>query len=150
MEVLDILDAVNARLLEKWPKRTVYVDVCPIDFERPSFWLAVEQFQQTNANRFMVRRDVRLKLTLYDEKDEHYESSWLRLDQEAQVAAALLTPPLYAAGRAITFTIKALPRDPDAAFLQLTASWLDQRASTAKPEPPVAEHYQVHVEMTNH
>lgn len=99
MEVLDILDAVNARLLEKWPKRTVYVDVCPIDFERPSFWLAVEQFQQTNANRFMVRRDVRLKLTLYDEKDEHYESSWLRLDQEAQVAAALLTPPLYAAGR---------------------------------------------------
>ena len=40
MNSTEILDAVNARLLEKWPERTVYINVCPEDYERPSFWLA--------------------------------------------------------------------------------------------------------------
>ena len=35
MKVLDILDAVNARLVEKWPDRTVYVDVCPLTLPGP-------------------------------------------------------------------------------------------------------------------
>lgn len=38
MNSTEILDAVNARLLEKWPERTVYINVCPEDYERPSFW----------------------------------------------------------------------------------------------------------------
>ncbi len=40
MTKTDILDAINRLLVEQWPTRTVYVDVCPVDFERPSFgWL---------------------------------------------------------------------------------------------------------------
>ena len=79
MELQDLLDAINAKLIEKWPNRTVYIDVCPVDFVRPSFWLTVEQYTQTDANRLLVKREVRLRLTIYDEKDEHYESSWRRL-----------------------------------------------------------------------
>ena len=56
MELQDILDAINKKLVEKWPKRTVYIDVCPVDFARPSFWLTVEQYTQTDANRYLVKR----------------------------------------------------------------------------------------------
>ena len=56
MKTTEILNAINDRLLERWPDRTVYVDVCPVDFDRPSFWLAVEKNGQTDANRLFVRR----------------------------------------------------------------------------------------------
>ena len=146
MEILDILDAVNARLVSRWPERTVYVDVCPMDFDRPSFWLTVEQWEQSDANARMVRRDVALKVTLYDAKDEHYDASWSRLAQEAQEVTELLTPPLRLGGRALTFQIKAQPREPDAAFLILSTSFLDARPGlAAKPQAPVAESYQLNI-----
>lgn len=151
MELQDLLDAINAKLIEKWPNRTVYIDVCPVDFVRPSFWLTVEQYTQTDANRLLVKREVRLRLTIYDEKDEHYESSWRRLFQDAADATVLLTPPLQAAGRTVSLQIKALPRDPDVAYLQLTTSWLDNRpAADAGTEVPPAKIAQLRVEITNH
>ena len=117
---------------------------------RPSFWLTVEQYTQTDANRYLVKREARLKLTIYDEKDEHYESSWQRLFKDAADATVLLTPPLKAAGRTVSLQIKDLPRDPDAAYLQLTTSWLDNRpAADTGTEPPTAKTAQVRVEMTN-
>ena len=150
MKLLDIVDAINTRLVEKWPNRTVYIDVCPVDFARPSFWLTVEKYEQSDANRFFVKREAQLKLTIFDEKDEYYEASWRRLFQDAEDAMALLTPPLKAAGRTVSLQIKALPRDPDAAYLQLTTSWLDNRpAADTGTEPPTAKTAQVRVEMTN-
>ena len=71
MTKTEILDAVNRLLVGKWPDRTVYLDVCPVDFERPSFWLAVEKHEMADANRAFIRHDLRLQLTLYDELDEH-------------------------------------------------------------------------------
>ena len=151
MELLDILNAINARLVEKWPARTVYIDVCPVDFARPSFWLTVEKHEQTDAAMQLVRHDAQLKLTLYDEKDDHYESSWQRLFRDAADAMKLLTPPLQIGIRAVTLQIKALPREPDAAYLQLTASWMDQRPSgnTGTTLPP-ATSTKVRVEIKNH
>ena len=149
MELQDVLDAVNARLGEKGPERTVYIDVCPADFERPSFWLAVQEYTQADANRFLVKRALQLKLTIYDEKDESYESSWQRLFQDVADAIVLLTPPLEAAGRVVPLQIKALPRDPDAAYLQLTTSWLDKRPEPTKPDAPVAESARVRIVTTN-
>ena len=149
MELQDVLDAVNARLVEKWPDRTVYIDVCPADFKRPSFWLAVEQYSQTDANRFLVKRDLKIRLTIYDENDEKYESSWQRLFKDAADATSLLTPPLKAAGRTVSLLIKVLPRDPDAAYLQLTTSWMDKRPESAVQDAPLAESAQVRVTITN-
>ena len=51
MTKTEILDAINLLLVSKWPDRTVYVDVCPVDFNRPSFWLTVEKYDPTDGNR---------------------------------------------------------------------------------------------------
>ena len=146
MTVLALLDAVNRRLVERWPDRTVYVDVCPVDFERPSFWLAVEEQRQEEANRFLLRRWARLRLTLYDQVDDHYDVSWRRLAEESGEAMALLTPPLRLEGRAITLRCKALPREADRAVLQLEAEWLEPRATGPAESAPAADQYHIRVE----
>lgn len=75
MTKTDVIDAINLVLVGKWKDRTVYVDVCPVDFDRPSFWLTVERDEVTDANRYLIRHNLRLRLTLFDELDEHYEAS---------------------------------------------------------------------------
>ncbi|WP_298035551.1 DUF6838 family protein [uncultured Dysosmobacter sp.] len=145
MKVLDILDAVNARLVEKWPDRTVYVDVCPVDFARPSFWIAVEKNDWTDANRFMIRHDLQMRLTLYDELDEHYDASWYRLAQETDQVMELLTPVLQVGGRHLKLNLKALPRDPDRACVQINAVWMDQRPGTVGENIPAADSYSLRV-----
>lgn len=145
MEKADILDAINALLVKKWPDRTVYVDVCPIDFARPSFWLAVEQDTRTDANRFLIRHDLQLRLTVYDELDEHYDASWYRLAQETDQVLELLTPPLQVLGRHLKLTLKALPRDPDRAYVQINISWMDKRPESGGDTAPVADSYSLSV-----
>ncbi len=145
LKVLDILDAVNARLVEKWPDRTVYVDVCPVDFARPSFWLAVEKNDWTDANRFMIRHDLQMRLTLYDELDEHYDASWYRLAQETDQVMELLTPVLQVGGRHLKLNLKALPRDPDRAYVQINAVWMDQRPEAGGKDIPAADSYSLRV-----
>lgn len=147
MRKTDIIDAINRRLLTKWPDRTVYVDVCPVDFARPSFWLAVERDAFQDANRFMIRRELQMRLTLYDEKDEHYESSWYRLSKETDAVMKLLLPPLKVEGRHLMLTLKSLPRDPDRAYVQINAAWMEPRAEEKTGETaPVADSYSLRIQ----
>lgn len=146
MTKTEILDAVNRLLVGKWPDRTVYLDVCPVDFERPSFWLAVEKHELADANRAFIRHDLRLKLTLYDELDEHYEASWYRLSKETDDAVDLLSRVLKVGDRHLKPRLKALPRDPDRAYVQIDLSWLDNRPGLDTGDPvPAAESYSLKV-----
>lgn len=155
LKTTDILDTINERLVTRWPDRTVYVDVCPIDFDRPSFWLAVEKNDMTDANRFMVRRDLQVRLTLYDQLDEHYEASWYRLAGDVDNAKKLLMTPLAVSDsdtgrvRHLSLTLKALPRDPDRAYIQINTSWMDERPGIGEEKTtPVADSYEVRVRGT--
>ena len=117
MRTLDILDAINGKLVERWPERTVYADVCPVDFDRPSFWLAVEQDEQTDANRLAGKSDAVMEL---------------------------LTPVLQVGSRHLKLNLKALPREADRSFLQITASWMDDRPGR-DDQPPPADSYSLRV-----
>lgn len=140
----EILDGMNGLLVRQWPERTVYVDVCPADFERPSFWLAVEKDERRDAGRFLVRRDLTVKLTIYDEKDEHYESSWYRLAEETDLCAQTFSGLLEVGGRKLKLTARGAPREPDRAWLTISVSWMEKREETAQSEP-AAEHYHLSV-----
>ena len=145
MKKTDILDAINQVIVEKWPNRTFYIDVCPIDFERPSFWLAVEKHDITDANKFLIKNTLQLKLTIYDELDEHYEASWYRLSKETDAVMELLGLPLKVCGRHLKFSLKALPRDPDRASIQINVAWMDNRPSHTDNVPP-ADTYKLHIQ----
>ena len=135
----DILDAINLRLLELWPERTVYVEACPVDFDRPSTWLQVQSHDQVDAGRFLLRHTAVILLTLFDEQDDHYEANWQRLSRETDEVMVLLSPPLEVGARRIRLGAKRLPRDPDHAQVQLTATWMDTMPGTGGSDTPAAD-----------
>ena len=143
----DILDAVNLRLLELWPERTVYVEACPVDFDRPSCWLQVQSHDQADAGRFLLRHTAVILLTLFDELDDHYEAHWQRLSRETDEAMCLLTPPIEVGDRRIRLGLKRLPREPDRAMLQLTATWMDTMPGTGGSDTPAADSVEVNARV---
>ena len=146
MTKTEILDAINLLLVSKWPDRTVYVDVCPVDFNRPSFWLTVEKYDLTDGNRFLIRHDLQIRLTLYDELDEHYDASWYRLSQETDAVTELLIRGWMVGRRHLKPLLKVLPRDPDRAYVQINLSWMDNRPGLdTGASTPAADAYSVTV-----
>jgi len=149
MTKTDIVDAINLVLVGKWKERTVYVDVCPVDFNRPSFWLATERDEVTDANRYLIRHNLRLRLTLFDELDEHYEASWHRLSKETDEVVELLSRVLTVGDRHLKLTLTVLPRDPDRAYVQISASWMDARPGMdTGASAPIADSYSLRVRGT--
>ena len=146
MTKTEILDAINLLLVSKWPDRTVYVDVCPLDFNRLSFWLTVEKYDLTDGNRFLIRHDLQIRLTLYDELDEHYDASWYRLSQETDAVTELLIRGWMVGHRHLKPLLKVLPRDPDRAYVQINLSWMDNRPGLdTGASTPAADAYSVTV-----
>ena len=151
METSDILNAIQSRLKAKWPDRTTYVDTCPADIDRPSVCLLVEKNDWSDANRFLVRRELQIRLILYDEPDAQNEGPWCRLTSDFEQVMELLLPALQVGSRHLQLTLKALPRDSDRAYAQINASWLDPRpALEPGDEPPAATTAQVRVEIKKH
>lgn len=146
MNSTDILEALNGRLLEKWPERTVYINVCPKDFARPSFWLSVLKDDRKPAARFLTRRDVQVQLTLYDEVDDHYEINRSRLDDAVSACLALLRRVLSVGERKLLPALKSLPREADSACILLDFSFMESAQEDA-PAAPAAESYQIAVEV---
>lgn len=148
METSDILNAIQSRLKTKWPDRTIYVDTCPAEVERPSICLLVEKNDWSDANRSLIRRDLQIRLILYDALNEQNEGPWYRLTSDFEQAMELLLPVLQVDNRHLQLTLKALPRDSDRAYAQINAFWLDPKP-TSEPgdEPPAATTAQVRVEI---
>lgn len=148
METSDILNAIQSRLKAKWSDRTIYVDICPTDVERPSICLLTEKNDWNDANRFLIRRELQIRLILYDAPDEQKEGPWYRLTSDFEQAMELLLSALRVGGRHLQLTLKALPRDSDRAYAQINASWLDPRPTLESgDEPPTATTAQVCVEI---
>lgn len=145
MTYLDLADAVAERIGERWPRRLVYRDVCPADFERPSFFLQVLEAEPSDANAVLVRWTVRLLLVVYDEKDDYYVTSSERLMKLQQELLRLFGAGwLRVDGRAVRLSATAVGREPGEAFLEFNASWLAPRETDAAPPvADVAEHYRL-------
>ena len=81
-----------------------------------------------------------------DQLDEHYDASWYRPARESDAVMELLTPVLQVGSRHLKLNLKALPREADRSFLQITASWMDDRPGLSQSEePPPADSYSLRV-----
>ena len=71
-----------------------------------------------------------------DKLDEHYDASWYRPAGESDAVMELLTPVLQVGSRHLKLNLKALPREADRSFLQITASWMDDRPERGEQPSP--------------
>ena len=141
MTYYDIVIAVNRRLVERWPAWLVYIDVCPEEFQRPSFWLHSLKAGQEAQTPFLVRRTLTGQLTVNDETDDHYEVHSERLMQIQAEVMDVLTPPLRVGDRAVTLSLALAPRDPGEGYLSFSAEWLDDNIAAPGEDAPLMEHF---------
>lgn len=146
MTGMNILDAVNGRLLERWPKRSVYINVCPIDYERPSFWLEITRDEREIVTRRLCKRSVQLRLTLHDEADDHYDIHWQRLNDEISECLDLFKGVLAVGTRRITAKLKSMPREADRAVILLDFEFMES-AQEPQQDIPAADAYQITVQI---
>lgn len=136
VEITSVMDAINLRLVELWPTRTVYVDVCPQDFVRPSSWLQGVQDDFDLVGRGLYQRTMTVSITLFDQLDAHYEVSWSRLARDAAQVQRALLQPLKVDGRHLLPVVKTRPRESDNALLLAQFDFLDNLDCPQPPSPP--------------
>ena len=108
MRTLDILDIIIQRLTNRWPDRPVYMDVYPDGFAWPSYCLAVEKDEWTDANRFFVRHDVQIKLTICTQADDPENAFSRQPARERCEIMELLAPVLQVGSRHLKLYLKGL------------------------------------------
>lgn len=78
---MDVLNAINLLLVKRYPDRTVYVQRCPKNFARPSFFLELIRQDAESANKGLLAETMYFLLTCFASKDEYYNSDALELIQ---------------------------------------------------------------------
>jgi len=134
MTFVDIVNGVNDLLVAEWPDRAVYVDVCPAEFSRPSFWLHSIKPAQTVVSPFLVRHQLTMALTLFDETDEHYEVHASRLMEDEARVLELMQRPLAVGERRLTLAAKLDGRAPDEAAVILQCEYFDENHGTEEDQ----------------
>lgn len=157
MTYQDLTEAIAAKVAALWPKRMLYRDFCPTDFQRPSGFLYVLDASYTDANIALVNWNFEAELTLHAETDNYTVESTeaLRLDQ-LRVLDAFAAPAIQVGDRSVVLHVAAEAPGPGEAYVRFTAAWTDTRpgyvdedtAPESESGVPLMEHYTLRVGTT--
>lgn len=142
----DIVDAINAQLVKKFPKAAAYISACPKEFRRPSYLIQNPNVYRTDASRHTVYIEADFMITYFAEVDSRYIMNIEKL-REAQ--AGILE--LFSCGY-ITVgdrRLKVAGSEGETSLtdttVDLKVSYFDDREEAAEP-PPAAQ--KVHTTIT--
>ena len=124
-----ILDAVDAELIKLFPGITVYRNLVPTEFVRPSAMTRLTG--QTMAVRTLstVQRTATVLVTLFCPVDDHHSTDADTLGAQADtVMEHFSAPGLPAAGRVLEIGTVACNPQADFAEVTIPLSWDDDRA----------------------
>ena len=136
LSVQQIMQGINAILVRLYPDRTVYVDVMPEQFERPSFFLRPAGRKITSRTAAVVEVEQMVTVQCIDEVGDRYETETARLYgvTDALTAAFLQRGALACGDRHLTADRVDVSRDLDVADVTITVTYEDTR-----PAAPVIQ-----------
>lgn len=139
LKVQEIVDAVNRIVVEACPNRTVYRDILPEQFDRPSFYIAATTREVISETVHAVSVTQSVLVQCIDETSDRYETEANRLYHVAeQLQNLFLMKGRIAAGdRKLSIAKITLSRVLDVADLVLTVSYTDDRPDDT-PTSPIA------------
>lgn len=141
----DIIDAINRKLVEAFPDHTVYVNRCPVDCERPSFWIEYIRSQRTNVNFCTVLVEPVFSVQCFIDVDAYGNSDELELtDVQDKVIELFGDGYIRVGDRALTIYATPGGVDPDRSYVDLELEYFDDRALPAITEPDMQD---VHVKI---
>ena len=141
LSVQQIMEGVNAILVRLYPDRTVYVDVLPEKFERPSFFLCPEGRKITSRTAAVVEVEQMILIQCADEVGDHYETQTARLYgvTDTLTAAFLQRGALVCGDRKLTADRVDVSRSLDVADVTITVIYEDDRPAAPITQPLVTD-----------
>ena len=136
LTVKEIMDGVNTILVRLYPDRTVYTDVIPEKFERPSFFLRPEGRKVTSRTAGVVEVEQCI-----DEIGDRYETETARLYEvtETLTAAFLQRGALACGDRRLTADRIDVSRSLDVADVTITVIYQDDRPAAPETQPIIED-----------
>lgn len=138
MTHVDVIEAIAQKIVALWPDRTLYRDFCPVNFDRPSGFLYMQEAGFADVNAGLVQWKMQAELMLFASTKDYSEESTeqLRADQAA-VLSQFGGPGLPVGDRNVIVYAMADAPGPVEAYVTFTASWYDTRPGyvDAEAEP---------------
>lgn len=135
--VLEIMDALAKSLCEGLPKlEAIYIDLAPVDFERPSALIQSVTNEYRQASSKTVEITSYFTITLFDNTDDYANSSTKRLLEMQQDTMDLFRSGYLTVGaRSLPVQASTGGRDWDKAYVDLQFSYHDLRDETPDTTP---------------
>ncbi|MBR2366529.1 MAG: hypothetical protein IKM36_07740 [Oscillospiraceae bacterium] len=145
----DVLDALEREVSARWPACTIYRNVMPKNFARPSFYVELVEFtmKPEAGTPASVSRNGKFRIVAFETVDEYHNSQVSDLDTKLDKLAGIFAQGwLAVCDRAPHAAIeKGQILSTDAAELTISLSWLEDLADYAEaaPEPAPIEHVRI-------
>lgn len=141
LKIKEIMDGINAILVRLYPDRTVYVDVLPEQFERPSFFLRPAGRKITSSTVAVVEVEQMVTVQCIDEVGDRYETETARLYgvTDTLTAAFLQRGALACGDRHLTADRVDVSRALDVADVTVIVTYEDDRPAAPVTQPLVTD-----------
>ena len=117
-------------LVQEYPEDTVYIDLCPKDFDRPSFWIEAIRKTIDSVNKRTVKVTEYFSITCFDETDNYYNSDTVNLlTRQQQVLDMFRSGYLSVDDRAIKVKASAGGRNLAEAYIDIQFEYYDERSA---------------------
>lgn len=122
----DLIDGICAMMREIFPKMTAYIEECPKDFERPSYYLELKKWDCKPAARWLIECDVEFLLQCAAEHDEHDRPDKRQLtDMQARIMSKLSTGKLPVKDRQLNIGQTVKEAGPNVLSMTLALHYMD-------------------------
>ncbi len=141
LRIKEIMDGINAVLVRLYPDRTVYTDVIPEQFDRPSFFLRPEGRKITSDTAALVTVEQMVTVQCIDTVGERYETETERLYAvtETLTDAFLQRGALVCGDRKLTAARIDVNRELDVADVTITVVYEDVRPAAPVTQPMIQD-----------
>jgi hypothetical protein len=134
--VEDIVEAINARLVEAFPEDMVYENLLPKDFSRPSTLIELASVQGTQTSRWTIEVKASFSLTSYVEVGGHYESDTKELRvRQNRVMGLFANGYLQVGDRCLEVQVVSGGMDFTESYVDLEFQYFDDRPDISETLP---------------
>ncbi len=122
----DIIDGICAMMHEILPQMTAYIEECPRDFERPSYYLELKKWNCIPAARRLIECDVEFLMQCVAKHDEHDRPDKRQLtDMQTQIMSKLSAGKLPVKDRQLNVSQTVKEAGPNVLSMMLTLHYMD-------------------------
>lgn len=132
----DIRDAVNRLLVTQLHAQTVYINRCPKNFKRPSYWLETVRRETTDVNYTTIKVVVYFSITCFISLNGYGNSDSKELTNMQDTVAALFQGGRLAVkDRLLKVSANTAGYENDRSYVNLQFEFFDDRPVEAEDVP---------------